>query len=158
LAALHPHGRGDGRPRAGGSLAPLARSDGRARPLSGTLLEVTFGHRGVGPYGRRAVEEDFGDVTVLHGVIRDGVARDGVTARGVSPQGIAGQGVSPRGVALQGVALQSGDARGGAAGRLAVVEDAERGRVLRVHYPAGRDRKSTRLNSSHVKISYAVFC
>src|SRR5690606_39794692 len=25
-------------------------------------------------------------------------------------------------------------------------------------YPAWRDRKSTRLNSSHVKISYAVFC
>src|SRR5690606_40629022 len=24
--------------------------------------------------------------------------------------------------------------------------------------PASRDRKSTRLNSSHVKISYAVFC
>src|SRR5690606_41087142 len=24
--------------------------------------------------------------------------------------------------------------------------------------PAGRDRKSTRLNSSHVKSSYAVFC
>src|SRR5690606_42164345 len=24
--------------------------------------------------------------------------------------------------------------------------------------PMGRDRKSTRLNSSHVKISYAVFC
>src|SRR3989442_8944006 len=24
--------------------------------------------------------------------------------------------------------------------------------------PAGRDRKSTRLNSSHVRISYAVFC
>src|SRR5207302_3158711 len=24
--------------------------------------------------------------------------------------------------------------------------------------PAARDRKSTRLNSSHVKISYAVFC
>src|SRR5690625_5536003 len=24
--------------------------------------------------------------------------------------------------------------------------------------PAGRDRKSTRLNSSHVAISYAVFC
>src|SRR5690606_40171916 len=28
---------------------------------------------------------------------------------------------------------------------------------LRIHN-AGRDRKSTRLNSSHVKISYAVFC
>src|SRR5690606_40264603 len=26
------------------------------------------------------------------------------------------------------------------------------------HRPAPRDRKSTRLNSSHVKISYAVFC
>src|SRR5690625_5454607 len=25
-------------------------------------------------------------------------------------------------------------------------------------FPAGRDRKSTRLNSSHVAISYAVFC
>src|SRR5699024_12853208 len=25
-------------------------------------------------------------------------------------------------------------------------------------WPAGRDRKSTRLNSSHVSISYAVFC
>src|SRR5690606_40424705 len=31
---------------------------------------------------------------------------------------------------------------------------ASRGVVL----PAGQDRKSTRLNSSHVKISYAVFC
>src|SRR5439155_19692189 len=32
-----------------------------------------------------------------------------------------------------------------------------RGRA-RAHEPAGRDRKSTRLNSSHVAISYAVFC
>src|SRR5690625_3126698 len=37
------------------------------------------------------------------------------------------------------------------------------GRSLRVHQTAGfveslRDRKSTRLNSSHVAISYAVFC
>src|SRR3712207_7292235 len=30
-------------------------------------------------------------------------------------------------------------------------------RVLRVLHP-GRDRKSTRLNSSHANISYAVFC
>src|SRR5207302_3095306 len=29
---------------------------------------------------------------------------------------------------------------------------------VREFYVAGRDRKSTRLNSSHVKISYAVFC
>src|SRR5436190_17862507 len=27
-----------------------------------------------------------------------------------------------------------------------------------VHVPSGRDRKSTRLNSSHTVISYAVFC
>src|SRR5690606_41136224 len=27
-----------------------------------------------------------------------------------------------------------------------------------VNIPGGKDRKSTRLNSSHVKISYAVFC
>src|SRR5256885_5784728 len=29
---------------------------------------------------------------------------------------------------------------------------------LRPHWTAGRDRKSTRLNSSHLVISYAVFC
>src|SRR5690554_7664828 len=28
----------------------------------------------------------------------------------------------------------------------------------RIKYVVGRDRKSTRLNSSHVRISYAVFC
>src|SRR5690606_41978678 len=31
-------------------------------------------------------------------------------------------------------------------------------RRVRRGAPEGRDRKSTRLNSSHVKISYAVFC
>src|SRR5690606_41990627 len=30
--------------------------------------------------------------------------------------------------------------------------------ILRITEPAPGDRKSTRLNSSHVKISYAVFC
>src|SRR5436309_6736099 len=30
--------------------------------------------------------------------------------------------------------------------------------LLESLWPAPRDRKSTRLNSSHVKISYAVFC
>src|SRR2546430_8505668 len=29
---------------------------------------------------------------------------------------------------------------------------------LKAHYPAALDRKSTRLNSSHSQISYAVFC
>src|SRR5690606_42133232 len=31
-------------------------------------------------------------------------------------------------------------------------------RALEGHLGGGQDRKSTRLNSSHVKISYAVFC
>src|SRR5437870_13536882 len=31
-------------------------------------------------------------------------------------------------------------------------------RALARQYPVGADRKSTRLNSSHVAISYAVFC
>src|SRR5690606_5098529 len=30
--------------------------------------------------------------------------------------------------------------------------------IVSLHTPHTRDRKSTRLNSSHVKISYAVFC
>src|SRR5690606_39410852 len=30
--------------------------------------------------------------------------------------------------------------------------------MLHEYHPIGTDRKSTRLNSSHVKISYAVFC
>src|SRR5690554_7704869 len=30
--------------------------------------------------------------------------------------------------------------------------------MLRIAIPYGIDRKSTRLNSSHVRISYAVFC
>src|SRR5439155_16794940 len=32
-------------------------------------------------------------------------------------------------------------------------------KIIRLHFPfLGLDRKSTRLNSSHVAISYAVFC
>src|SRR5438477_5117517 len=34
----------------------------------------------------------------------------------------------------------------------------ERGRKLRVLWLDAQDRKSTRLNSSHMSISYAVFC
>src|SRR3712207_7343562 len=36
--------------------------------------------------------------------------------------------------------------------------DAERGGVGGVGVGGGQDRKSTRLNSSHANISYAVFC
>src|SRR3989442_9970170 len=38
-------------------------------------------------------------------------------------------------------------------------EDEQHGVLeLRDEEPSGEDRKSTRLNSSHVRISYAVFC
>src|SRR2546426_7789628 len=43
----------------------------------------------------------------------------------------------------------------GAAHDVAVAAQVLRGRPQRRH---GRDRKSTRLNSSHLVISYAVFC
>src|SRR5690606_40220324 len=37
-------------------------------------------------------------------------------------------------------------------------DEEEREPLVRGEPAAGQDRKSTRLNSSHVKISYAVFC
>src|SRR5207253_3752018 len=62
-------------------------------------------------------------------------------------------------------ALRARDLRApGPAGRAALVADAERdagggaGRRLALAARTGQDRKSTRLNSSHVAISYAVFC
>src|SRR5690606_41763547 len=46
-----------------------------------------------------------------------------------------------------------------AASEASRAETARRGPGCRERWTAGlRDRKSTRLNSSHVKISYAVFC
>src|SRR5699024_3431892 len=42
--------------------------------------------------------------------------------------------------------------------RLGIVEMQTRQGVLQVKYQCDLDRKSTRLNSSHVSISYAVFC
>src|SRR5690606_40480315 len=62
--------------------------------------------------------------------------------------------VQCRQVALGAAALMQG-AREGDGGALAVILH----RVVHVRPGAAvEDRKSTRLNSSHVKISYAVFC
>src|SRR5690606_40246029 len=72
--------------------------------------------------------------------------------------------VARRTARLAGGPATAGDPVATAAGPAAVrATDApgSRGRVRprRAHRPAPRlDRKSTRLNSSHVKISYAVFC
>src|SRR3989442_12745619 len=41
---------------------------------------------------------------------------------------------------------------------VATVSDREGGARLKGHNAVSLDRKSTRLNSSHVRISYAVFC
>src|SRR5690606_39896604 len=53
-------------------------------------------------------------------------------------------------------------ARQGAAGKCRHPSEARRKLLTTVltprHYDSPLDRKSTRLNSSHVKISYAVFC
>src|SRR3712207_6940674 len=48
--------------------------------------------------------------------------------------------------------------RGGKRAAAAAERRPPRHRVLRDRRPATRDRKSTRLNSSHANISYAVFC
>src|SRR3989442_11129281 len=40
----------------------------------------------------------------------------------------------------------------------AALAELAHGHGLRLYDDLGRDRKSTRLNSSHVRISYAVFC
>src|SRR5688572_32221718 len=41
---------------------------------------------------------------------------------------------------------------------IATDEEGEEGTAIRFEDPDGKDRKSTRLNSSHSQISYAVFC
>src|SRR5690625_6949708 len=43
-------------------------------------------------------------------------------------------------------------------GRDTVVRSAGANKRMYARVPSGKDRKSTRLNSSHVAISYAVFC
>src|SRR5215475_4109514 len=51
-----------------------------------------------------------------------------------------------------------GGAHGPGAGQWPRSPAPPHGLPLPAALPGGRDRKSTRLNSSHVKISYAVFC
>src|SRR3712207_8710516 len=64
---------------------------------------------------------------------------------------------------LSAAPVGSSGAGAGAAGARAITREASHGRVeaaaaVEVGAPAGEDRKSTRLNSSHANISYAVFC
>src|SRR5690606_39842342 len=59
-------------------------------------------------------------------------------------------------VSVIGAHCSRGRRGGSCPGALRGVGDAGRGAALLAPLP--EDRKSTRLNSSHVKISYAVFC
>src|SRR5690606_40513999 len=88
------------------------------------------------------------------------------TSAGEGPQGIPGAtsntppgavaGQQADGTPLPGAATAA--AATGTSSRSAT-RNFELDRTLQhTRQPAGRDRKSTRLNSSHVKISYAVFC
>src|SRR5436309_13765841 len=51
-----------------------------------------------------------------------------------------------------------GRSRSAAARELGIAEGTLSSRLAAARKVLARDRKSTRLNSSHVKISYAVFC
>src|SRR5690606_39557566 len=85
------------------------------------------------------------DAPVLH-VVDDPAAADGAAA-GLGDLDVAGE---HHGLGLQVVV----DVGGGGVDRAAAVE-----LLAQAHRRAAQqDRKSTRLNSSHVKISYAVFC
>src|SRR3712207_3090811 len=85
--------------------------------------------------------------TVFEGPARPRVGRDssGREPRGGGPALCRGR--------LDGVSLGGRGARRGAARG-----QADAGRRRAAHPRRGRDRKSTRLNSSHANISYAVFC
>src|SRR5207302_10833491 len=94
----------------------------------------------------------------LHGLAVNGrtsAGSDCVARRQPVLRTDATRGAAPLPVRLQAGGAASG--RGGAGRGRARIR-----RAARARRPAGRlraaDRKSTRLNSSHVKISYAVFC
>src|SRR5690606_41200149 len=74
-------------------------------------------------------------------------------ARGSNLLRLAGAGGIPLGVVVQ------EDQRDGCQQRTRGHDQRHRGQgQFGLEQEAGEDRKSTRLNSSHVKISYAVFC
>src|SRR5438067_9198115 len=79
-----------------------------------------------------------------------------VLVAGCDPARIARFGIAPTGAGPRADSLQMGEALG--------IAQAFAQRYQMTLFPADdawaipRDRKSTRLNSSHVSISYAVFC
>src|SRR5262245_65269832 len=71
----------------------------------------------------------------------------------------SGRGHRRLGIArLLGVSVTRERGQAAAAGQRPVLTRAARAHVPQRGWLLGRDRKSTRLNSSHLGISYAVFC
>src|SRR5690606_32832575 len=156
------------RPLRGRSSGEYAGNGGLGRPPQGTTTRLGATHLGGDPFagaqrgalrrGRRSNGAGQPDelqsnvalgVDVVHGGDREGLRRG---ARGGCPRRKAdGRGWwwlrrGPRGGGSR------GDPRRVAQRRAGVLRDGRRRR------PRRRDRTSTRLDSSHVKISYAVFC
>src|SRR5207253_9981835 len=114
----------------------------RARPVRG----ASGARVGAPPYAAH-----------LHrGVIGSDGARGRASSRRLGARGGAGGLPGPR--ALRGVRRRAaGDDRGDAR-ELSAPRTAAGAAVFRLIRLRAGDRKSTRLNSSHVAISYAVFC
>src|SRR6266496_2106441 len=113
------------------------REDGAA-----AVVDRPGGHGGTGRLGAVGAGETRSAAVLAVGA--EGIAADGPggeadtgLVRGAGPRRVDDRGTAPDGP--------------GAAAAPAVARDRRRAR-------AGPDRKSTRLNSSHVEISYAVFC
>src|SRR5690606_42110566 len=139
-------------PHRGGDVSAVVSGQARADEVVGVAR--------VGPGARGAA----GGAAVAAGKAK---ASAGLHGGGVVVQGLAGGRVLVEGAAgeVDGIGAAAGAAdlvfpSGVIGGRGDAEEVAESGRVEQ-RSMRGRgavDRKSTRLNSSHVKISYAVFC
>src|SRR3712207_7976965 len=71
-----------------------------------------------------------------------------------SPAGVANPNIFPEGVAARGNTFYVGSTTDGTVYR----GEVDGGAATPFLLPGQEDRKSTRLNSSHANISYAVFC
>src|SRR5699024_1187742 len=113
------------------------------RILHGFVDAALGGTDGQGADGDAAFVEDAQEVRVAAAPFAQQIALGHLDV-------VEGQRVRVRGVPADLVICRFGGEAGGSGG--------DHDRRDLGHFLAGRDRKSTRLNSSHVSISYAVFC
>src|SRR5688500_19508440 len=108
---------------------------------------------------KRGTEQSNENASRLEERLHKVLAQAGLGSRRALEQRIADGLVKVNGeVAQTGMSIKSGD-KVELDGRSFVASAlTEPARVLLYNKPEGEDRKSTRLNSSHLVISYAVFC